>query len=136
MFSYSHYKRVRYAETDKMGYLYYGHYAKYYEIGRVESMRSLGITYKSLEDDYKVMLPVLEMKTRYLRPAYYDENIEIRSILYEMPEKMILFHHELYNEEKKLINKASIKLFFIDMEQQKRISCPDVLYSKFSKFFD
>ncbi len=135
MYSYSFSKRVRYAETDKMTYLYYGHYAKYYEIGRVETIRSLGISYKSLEEDYKVMLPVLHLEARYLKPAFYDEMIEIKSILNEMPDKLLVFNHELYNEKKEIINTAKVKLFFIDMISKKRISCPEILQEKLSFHF-
>ena len=136
MYSYSHHKRVRYAETDKMGYLYYGHYAKYYEIGRVETIRSLGMSYKSMEDDHGIMLPVLHLESRFLKPAYYDESIEIKSILNEMPNKMITFDHELYNEKQELINTARVKLFFVDMNKNARISCPEFLKHKLSPFFN
>lgn len=135
MYKYSHFKRVRYAETDKMGYLYYGHYAKYYEIGRVETIRSLGISYKDLEDEHNIMLPVLHLESRYIRPAYYDENIEIVSILKELPHKMLVFEHELFNEEKEIINKAQVKLFFVNQLTQKRVSCPEILKTKLDRYF-
>lgn len=135
MFSHSHFKRVRYAETDKMGYLYYGHYAKYYEIGRVEMLRFLGLSYKSMEDDLGVMLPVISLECRYLKPAYYDENIEIKTILNEMPEKMITFNHILINEQGDTLNKATIKLFFVNMKTGKRVSCPQVLKEKLLTYF-
>ncbi len=135
MYTHSHHKRVRYAETDKMGYLYYGHYAKYYEIGRVESLRSLGIAYRDMEEKMGIMLPVLQLNSRYIAPAYYDENIEIKTILHDMPIKMISFEHELINEEGKIINKASIKLFFVDVQSGKRVSCPDLLTEKLRPYF-
>ena len=136
MYIHSHFKRVRYAETDKMGYLYYGHYAKYYEIGRVETIRTLGLSYKDLEDKHRIMLPVLHLECRYHLPAYYDENIEIKSILNELPGKMIVFNHELYNEKKQIINTAKIKLFFINMDTQQRVSCPKVLIDNLSEYFN
>ena len=135
MYSHSYHKRVRYAETDKMGYLYYGHYAKYYEIGRVETIRDLGLPYRDLEDKYGIMLPVLHLECRYIKPAYYDENIEIRSILKRMPGKMIVFDHELHNEKQELINTATVKLFFIDMKTQQRVSCPDILSKNLESYF-
>jgi len=128
-------KRVRYAETDKMGYLYYGHYAKLYEIGRVETMRSIGILYKDLEDKERIMLPVLSLNVRYIAPAYYDEVLTIRSILEEAPEKMIAFKHEIYNEKMELINKGEVKLFFVNMDTGKRISVPAHLKEKFKAKF-
>lgn len=135
MYEHSHHKRVRYAETDKMGYLYYGHYAKYYEIGRVEMLRHLGLSYKSMEDDLGIMLPVVSLECRYLRPAYYDENIEIKTILKEMPHKMIKFNHVLLNENGEILNKAEIKLFFVDMKTGKRVSCPQTLSEKLVPYF-
>ena len=135
MYRFSFHKRVRYAETDKMGYLYYGHYAKYYEIGRVETLRQLGLSYKTMEDEQGIMLPVVSLESRYLAPAYYDDNIEIKTILKSLPNKMITFYHELVNEEGKTINKATIKLFFIDMKTGKRTSCPELLTQNLSPFF-
>ncbi|MBT8231521.1 MAG: acyl-CoA thioesterase [Saprospiraceae bacterium] len=136
MYSFSYHQRVRYAETDKMGYLYYGHYAKYYEIGRVEALRNLGLSYKSMEDELGVMLPVLSLESRFRLPAYYDENVEIKTILTTLPNKMIVFNHELYNEANKLINTAEVKLFFVDMKSNKRISCPQSLLEKLKPYFE
>lgn len=128
-------KRIRYAETDKMGYLYYGHYAKLYEIGRGELIRSIGITYQECEDDYNIMMPVLHMESRYRLPAKYDNLVAINTQLREMPTKMIHFHHEIYNEEGSLLNTGSVKLFFINMKTNKRVSCPPFLVEKFQPFF-
>ena len=135
MYSYDFKKRVRYAETDRMGYLYYGHYAKYYEIGRVESLRALGTTYKIMEDKYHVMLPVVHLESRYLASAYYDEEIIIRSILKDIPGKMMIFDHELINQDNVIINKARIKLFFIDMKSGNRVSAPDFLIERLEEYF-
>lgn len=128
-------KRVRYAETDKMGYLYYGNYAKYYEIGRVEAMRSLGTSYYHMEEELKVMLPVLHMETRFLLPAHYDEELEIHTILESMPSKMITFKHEIKNAQQKIINEATVKLFFVDMISNKRTSIPQILEEKLNPYF-
>jgi len=129
-------KRVRYAETDKMGYLYYGNYAKYYEIGRVETMRSVGMLYKELEDTHNIMLPVLSLQSRYLAPAYYDELLTIRSIIKTLPDKMIVFNHEIYNEKEECINTGEVKLFFVNMETGKRISLPAKFQEQFQLHFD
>lgn len=128
-------KRIRYAETDKMGYLYYGHYAMLYEIGRSELIRSLGITYQELEDDHNIMMPVLHMESRFRLPARYDNLVSIHTELREMPTKMIQFHHEIYNEEKHLLNSGIVKLFFVNMQTNKRVSCPSFLGEKFQPFF-
>ena len=135
MFRHSFHKRVRYAETDKMGYLYYGHYAKYYEIGRVEALRHLGISYKDMEEKMGLMLPVLQLESRYISSAYYDDNIEIVTILKDMPTKLIAFDHELKNKEGKIINKAHIKLFFIEMSTGKRVSAPEQLVDRLRPYF-
>lgn len=123
--SHSFIHRVRYSETDKMGYLYYGHYAKLYEIGRVEWLRSQGISYKDLEDKQGIMLPVVAMECRYKQPAYYDDELSIVTTLDKEPGKMIVFHHEIRNSESVLLNVGVVKLFFVDMESNKRISIPN-----------
>ena len=108
-------KRVLYADTDKMGYLYYGHYAKLYEIGRAELIRDLGLSYRYLEDEIGVKMPVLELNSRYLRPALYDDMLTIETSIVDRPTKMITFHHKIYNQDQVLLNKGTVKLFFIDM---------------------
>ena len=128
-------KRVRYAETDKMGYLYYGHYAKLYEIGRAELIRSIGVTYQETEDVHHVMMPVLHMESRYRLPAKYDNLVSIHTELREIPVKMLHFHHKIYNEEQELLNTGSVKLFYVNMKSNKRISCPQFLLDKFELFF-
>ena len=136
MFVFDYHKRVRYGETDQMGYLYYGNYPLLYEIGRAESIRSLGISYKELEESLKVMMPVLEVKSRYISPLKYDENIKIRTLLKERPTKMIHFYHEIYGENEVLAHKGEVKLFFVDMTSNKRVSCPKYLSDKIEIYFD
>ena len=136
MYSFDFKKRVRYAETDKMSYLYYGNYPKFFEIGRVETLRSLGIAYKDLEDIHHVMLPVVHLEVKYLAPAFYDDLLTIRTTLKEMPTKMISFYHEILNEDMKIINKATVKLFFIDTETNKRVSAPNFLIKKMQRYFE
>jgi acyl-CoA thioester hydrolase len=136
MYSFDYQKRVRYGETDQMGYLYYGNYATYYEIGRVEMLRSLGLTYKHMEEELQVMMPVVNLQVRYLRPAKYDDLITIRTILREPPgEKYITFHMELFNEAGKLINAGSVKLCFVDMNTFKTVPPPSYLDAKIDPFF-
>ncbi len=135
MYQHEFHKRVRYAETDKMGYLYYGHYAKYYEIGRVEMLRSIGLTYREMEDDWKVMMPVTSLQCRYVRPAYYDEKLSIRTSLRELPGKFITFHVEIFNEKNKLVNGGSVRLCFVDTTTNKTVNAPDTLVNKLKPFF-
>lgn len=129
-------KRVRYAETDKMGYLYYGHYAKYYEIGRVEMLRQLGLTYRILEDDIGVMMPVVSLQSRYIRPAYYDQELTIETVLRKMPEKFITFYMEIFNEASELINGGTVKLCFVDTASKATVLAPPVLLEKLEPYFE
>jgi acyl-CoA thioester hydrolase len=71
--------RVRYAETDQMGIVYYANYLVWFEIGRVEVLRALGLTYSQLEIDHKCILPVIEASCRYRSPARYDDEILIET---------------------------------------------------------
>ncbi len=128
--------RVRYGETDQMGYLYYGHYALYYEVGRTESLRALGISYKSLEDQ-GIMLPVASLNVEYLRPAFYDDLITVKTAIKEWPEdSFITFHTELYNENNKLLNRAQVKLVFYDMNLKKKCPMPAAIVQALQKYFD
>jgi len=136
MYSYKFKHRIRYADTDQMGYAYYGNYPKYYEIGRVELIRSLGFSYKSFETELGVMLPVVNMEARYIKPAFYDDEITIETQLMEIPSKMITFYHKIYNEKEELINKGIVKLFFIDMKTNSRVSAPEILIEKLKIYFE
>jgi len=136
MYQHNFQKRVRYAETDKMGYLYYGQYPKYYEIGRVELIRSLGFRYRDFEDHLGVMLPVVSMDVRYLQPAYYDDLLNIESTITEMPTKLIKFDFKIITEANQVINKATVKLFFIDMKENKRVSCPQEFHNVLKQHFE
>lgn len=135
MFTHEFQKRVRYGETDQMGYLYYGNYAQYYEIGRAEMIRSVGLTYASMEADHGILMPVMSLNQRFVRPARYDELITIRTTLRNLPERYIVFHHELLNEKGKLVNGGSVKLCFVDEKTGKTVSCPDFLREKLRPFY-
>ncbi len=124
MFSHKTQVRVRYGETDQMGYLYYGNYAQYYEVGRVEMMRSIGLNYSEMESEHKVMMPVMSMNIKYLRPAFYDNLLTIVTTLHEIPNDELTFHVEIYNEAGKILNKADVTLCFVDMETKKRVAIP------------
>lgn len=136
MLTHSHKKRVRYGETDQMGYIYYGNYAFYYEIGRVELLRALGLTYSSMEKDHGIMMPVMSMETRYLRPAFYDELLDIRTTLRKLPGREIVFHVEIFNASEKLINSGMVKLCFVDIGTKMRVHTPDFLLEKLKPYFE
>lgn len=126
--------RVRYAETDQMGYVYYGNYAMYYEVGRVESLRQLGLTYRSLEG-MGIMMPVLENHSRYKAPARYDELLTVRTTIREMPGVRITFFYEIYNGEMKLVNEGETQLVFIDMKTNRPRKAPDAMLQVLAPFF-
>lgn len=134
MYVHSTYRRVTYAETDKMGYLYYGRYADYYETGRTEALRALGFVYKEMEDS-GIMIPVIDMHTKYRKPAFYDNLLEIKTFLEELPSVRISFRYEIYNEQKELLNTGSTTLVFYDMERKRPCECPQKLKEKFETFF-
>lgn len=120
--------RIRYSDTDQMGYVYYGKYANFYEIARVELFRKLGFSYSQLEKK-GIGMPVIEMKSKYLMPAKYDEIIKINIQIKEKPSAKILFHYKLYNEKNNLINTASTLLTFINLQSKKAIRTPkELLY--------
>jgi acyl-CoA thioester hydrolase len=126
--------RVRYAETDQMGYVYYGDYAMYYEVGRVESLRQLGLSYKELES-LGVMMPVLENHSRYKAPGRYDELLRIRTTIKEKPSVRITFFYEIYNEQDKLINEGETQLVFIDMKSNKPCRAPETMLKVLAPYF-
>ncbi len=121
--------RVRYGETDQMGYVYYGNYALYFEIGRVELLRDLGVSYKSMEEQ-GIMLPVINYQCKYLKPAYYDDLLTLKTTIKEIPLARITFYYELYNQSEDLLNTAQVDLVFIDKKSQKLCKAPDWFISK------
>ena len=128
----THTIRVRYAETDPMKYVYYGNYAEYFEVARVELFRSLGMSYDEIEKR-GIFLPVSEYKIKYLKPALYDQLLEIRTYVRKIPGIRIEFDYEIYNEENVKITEASTTLFFLDSETNKIVKCPDYLMELIEK---
>ena len=116
--------RVRYAEADRMGYVYYGNYAMYFESARTEMLRSLGYSYREWEDS-GIILPVRELQIRYLAPAYYDDLLTIRTIIKEKPGVRITFHHEVYNENGEKTCTGSLILVFVNSETRKPTRAPE-----------
>ncbi len=115
--------RVRYAETDQMGVVYYGNYATYFEVARVEALREMGVSYKSMEED-GIMLPVLEQYMKYIRPAKYDDILTIKTYLKELPSARIRFEYEVFNEEGTLLTIANTALVFVDATTMKPCQAP------------
>jgi len=127
--------RVRYAETDQMDVVYYGNYAQYFEVGRVEAIRQLGLSYKNMEAG-GVILPVVEFTAKYLRPAHYDDLLTIRSIIREMPvDHRLVFHQEVYNEQGRLLTAGKVVLYFLQKDTKAKIKMPAYLEEKLAPYF-
>jgi acyl-CoA thioester hydrolase len=126
--------RVRYGETDQMGYVYYGNYAMYYEVGRVESLRQLGLTYKELED-MGVMMPVLENRSKFLQAALYDDEITIVTSIREKPSVRIKFEYQLFNGGGKLIHEGETLLAFVDKKSGRPCRPPEVFQKVLQPYF-
>ncbi|MGL6037533.1 thioesterase family protein [Soonwooa sp.] len=118
--------RVRYAETDPMKYVYYGNYATYLEVARVELFRSLGISYDEIEKR-GIFLPVSEYQIKYIKPALYDQVLNIKTFVKTKPGVRIIFDYEIYNEYDEKITEASTTLFFLNAENNKIVKCPEFL---------
>ena len=127
--------RVRYGETDPMKYVYYGNYAEYFEVARVELFRSLGMSYDEIEKR-GIFLPVSEYKIKYLKPALYDQLLEIRTYVRKIPGIRIEFDYEIFNEDQVKITEASTTLFFLDSQTNKIVKCPDYLMDLIVKKWD
>jgi acyl-CoA thioester hydrolase len=127
--------RIHYALTDQMGMVYYGNYAQFYEIGRTEAIRQLGYTYKDIEA-MGIIMPVVKTQSHFLRPAKYDDLITVKTILKELPTShSITFYTEIYNEEKKLLNKGETTLYFVEAGSMKKVNMPAALEEKLKMHF-
>lgn len=133
MYSFETTKRVLYGETDKMGYVYYGNYPLFYEKGRVECMRSLGVSYKGLEDS-GIMMPVLDMNIKYIKPVKYDDLVRIKTTILEVPGVRIKFKYELFLDDV-LVNLGTTTLVFVSIAKQKPVNCPANLLTAIEKSF-
>ena len=121
--------RVRYGETDQMGVVYHGNYAQYLEMGRVEWLRALGISYKSMEEN-GIILPVISLQLKFIKSAVYDDLITVVTKLKKTPSVRIEFDYEIYNEAAELLVEANTVLAFINAKTKKPVKCPDYLMNK------
>jgi len=127
--------RVRYAETDQMGVVYHSNYVQYFEVGRAEFIRSLGFTYKDLEHS-GIIMPIVEIHCKYLRPAIYDDLLTIKTTLNELPKHhKIEFHQEVYNEQEKLLTVGKVVLYFIDAKTREKTTLPQEWREKLAIYF-
>ena len=134
MYQHEYQYRVRYADTDQMGYVYYGNYARLYEIGRVEALRSLGFSYKAMEES-GVMMPVYENTSKYIAPALYDDLLTIRTTIKSIPAARVVFHYEILNSKGVLVHKGETTLVFVKMENNRLTTAPKELLERLSAFF-
>ena len=126
--------RVRYGETDQMQYVYYGNYAMYYEVGRVESLRQLGLTYKELEA-MGIIMPVLENHSEFLSPALYDELLRVKVTIPEKPSVRIRFRYEIYNERDVLIHRGETLLAFVNQKTGRPCRPPEAFQKVLEPYF-
>lgn len=127
--------RVRYGETDKMGYVYYGNYPLYYEVARTEMIRKLGWSYSKMEEN-GIILPVLSLNVKYIKPAFYDDVLTIKTYLKEIPRTRIMFDYEVFNEKKELINKGNTTLVFVNAKTKKPQIAPQHLVEILKKYWN
>jgi acyl-CoA thioester hydrolase len=126
--------RVRYGETDQMGYVYYGVYAMYYEVARVESLRQLGLTYREIEA-MGIIMPVLENHSKFIAPARYDELLTIVTTIREKPGVRIRFHYEIFNADNTLINTGETLLVFVEQKTNRPCRPPAAMAKVLEPFF-
>ena len=134
MYSFETKLRVRYGETDQMGYVYYGVYAQYYEVGRVELLRSLGVSYKELEEE-GFALPVVNFEINYKKAAHYDDELIIRTTIKELPSARITFHYETFNTEMELLNSGKVVLVFVEKKSKKPCFTTEIIMNKLKEKF-
>jgi len=121
--------RVRYAETDQMGFVYHGNYIPYVEMGRLEWLRALDLSYKEMEEN-GIMLPVYALNFRYIKSAFYDDELQVVTTLKSLPTTRIEFYYEIFNPKGELISTAETTLIFVSMKTKRPMRCPDYILDK------
>lgn len=121
--------KVRYAETDQMGVVHHGNYPQYCEIARIDWLESLGISYKSMEEE-GVMLPVYEMNFRFIKPATFDQVLRIETHIRETPGVRIRFYYSIFDEKNELITTATTVLVFMDSLTKRPVRCPGYILER------
>lgn len=127
--------RVRYAETDQMNVVYHGNYAQYFEVGRVESIRQLGLSYKDMEA-MGVIMPVIEWTAKFLRPAHYDDLLTVKTTMNSLPaDHRVEFIQEVYSEQGQLLTKGKVLLYFLKARTMEKTTMPEELRKKLQPYF-
>jgi len=127
--------RVRYGETDQMGYVYYGNYPLYYEVARTDMIRKIGWTYSKMEKS-GIMMPVVSLNVKYIHPAFYDDELTVKVTVKDSPTTKMYFEYEVFNEKGKLINTGNTTLVFVDMKTGRPTKAPNDFLEKFNKHFN
>lgn len=125
--------RVRYDEVDKMGYVYHGNYSKYYHVGRTDLLHKFGISDKELESE-NLILPVIEMSSKFIKPVFYDDIITIRTSLIEKPRSRMKFLYKIYNQNNEIVHEASTTLVLMDEETRRPIRVPEAISNKYDLY--
>ena len=127
--------RIRYAETDQMGVVYHGNYAQYFEMGRVEWLRNLGLSYKFMEEN-GIMLPVVSLTMNFKKPARYDDLIRVKTIFKSQTSVKIEFDYEIFNEKDELLTTGTSMLVFVDMKTGRPTLPPSYVSEKLLAFIE
>jgi len=127
--------RTRYADVDQMGFVYYGNYATYYEVGRAAAMREIGTSYKEMEEK-GIIMPVLSMTCQYKKPAHYDELLTVKTIVKGIPKARMEFNYEIFNEKEELLNKGETTLVFLSKDSNRPVRIPSWFEEKLKPYFE
>ncbi len=125
--------RVRYGETDRMGYVYYGNYAQYFEVARVECLRSMGVSYREMEEE-GILLPVYTYSVKFLKPAFYDDLLFIKTLIRKVSGARIYFEFETFNDKAEKLNTAEVVLVFCDAKTRAPCAVPEKLMVLLNKY--
>lgn len=125
---------MRYGETDRMGYLYYGHYPVYFEVARTDLIRSLGLTYKYMEDS-GIIMPVRSLSIDYKRPALYDELLNVKASIHVKPETRLDIDYEIHNQAGELICRGNTVLVFVNAKTRRPVRAPDFFMEAVKPYF-
>lgn len=135
MFVYESKVKVRYVETDQMGVVHHSNYAQYYELARTECFEACsGMSYQTMENE-GVMLPILEMQSKFLKPAHYNQTLTIKSIVKELPTVRLTVDYEIYNEAEELINIGKTVLVFVNKQTRRPCQPPENFMQQVCQYF-
>ena len=124
--------RVKYSDTDQMGFMHHSNYLRFFENARISWLRDLGVSYKKMEND-GIIMPVVSSSLKHIKPSFFDDELFIEIILIKPPKASLEFLYKIFNQHSELICKGSTKLAFLSSKTQKPIRCPEMIYNLFAK---